>query len=96
MLLHTKDEVEYMKRSSFNMLVEDVGGRGHLAKMLGVSTSLVIMWTKTGQISKRGAQLVHDHPRLGKKYCRKMLRPDLFYKDEDRATSGLGDIDDIT
>ncbi len=68
-----------------NELLVVVGSTRHLAAMLGVSTQNTNGWMHRGRISKTGARLVGNHPRLGKHFKAEYLRPDLALKNENNC-----------
>ena len=81
MLLHTKNEMEAIHKDRVAELVEHAGSWYYLARMLGLDPATVKGWSERGRISKRGAELVEKHPRLGELFKAEELRLDIdFWK----------------
>ena len=55
-----KDEVRAGLRARMEIVIEYYGGVTNLKKLIGVSPQLIAHWRKTGMISARGAQKVHN------------------------------------
>jgi hypothetical protein len=77
MFEYTKNEIDEISRKELVKLINHVGDKLHLSRMLNVSQPTVIGWSQRGRISKKGARLVEIHPRLKKKFTAEQLRPDV-------------------
>ena len=75
--LLTLSSLKSLKLFMLEKLLDEVGGITALSTMLSQHNMTVRDWVKRGQISKRGAQLVEDHPLLSEFYKAIDLRPDL-------------------
>jgi len=73
----TRDQLISLKKFMLNKLLDEVGGIKSLASMLNENYMTISDWVKRGQTSKRGAQLIEDHPTLGEYFKAIDLRPDL-------------------
>ena len=58
-------------------LVVAAGGVQRLAAILGINPKTVDQWGRSGQISPRGAALVHSSEELNPYYTAEYLRPDV-------------------
>lgn len=76
MLEYTKEEFDRVCLEQLNALIRYAGSKSHLAKMLGVSTSTIGGWGERGRISKKGAEKVSVHSKLGQVFTAGQLRPD--------------------
>ena len=81
MLLHTKDELEQLHKDRLQELVDYAGSWYHLGHMLGINPGAVQSWVRKGKISKKGAQIVEAHPRLGEMFKAEELRLDHLTQD---------------
>lgn len=76
-MLYTKKELDELCKIGLDNLISEAGDQTHLARMLGVTPAVVGAWKLRGQISKKGAFAVIDHPNLSQKFTLKDIRPDL-------------------
>ncbi len=77
MLELTLNELVHAQKEQMDKLLDKVGGVGHLSKMIDINYTTVKGWADRGRISKKGAEAVEEHPRLGKHFKAIDLRPDL-------------------
>ncbi len=77
MLLQTKKEQDLYHIVILRELIKKAGSATHLARMLGVTVSVVNSWVFNQRISKNGARLVEEHPVLSLDFTADMLRRDL-------------------
>ena len=75
----TLEQLEQVQSERLSHLVTLAGNDKHLAKMLGVPVVTARGWIGRGRISRRGAELVEQHPVLSEHYGAQDLRPDLSF-----------------
>ena len=78
MLLHTKSELDQLHKERLDELIAHAGSWYYLGRMLGINPGAVQSWTRKGKISKKGAELVENHPTLGQKFKAEELRLDYW------------------
>jgi hypothetical protein len=74
----TEAQLNTIQLEQLEKLIATAGSVNHLAKMLEIHYMTVQGWHKRERISKGGAELVAEHPTLGKKFRAIDLRPDIF------------------
>lgn len=73
----TLPQLKLVKELMLNKLIAHAETPNYLSKMLGLNPMVISGWVKRKQVSKKGAQLVEDHPTLGQHFTAIELRPDL-------------------
>lgn len=74
----TKEQLDNIQHEQLERLIALAGGVNHLAKMLDVGYMTVQGWRKRKRISKKGAELVGNHPTLGQTFRPFDLRLDMI------------------
>lgn len=75
-----KDEVKAGLAVRCNNVIDHYGGPGPLSRLLRINVETIIGWRNRGQISPRGAQIIHNlYKRQGGGFRATYCRPDLRF-----------------
>jgi len=72
--LLTLSQISDINRRNLDTLVEYCGSMQQLGRMIGVSRTAIVGWSKRGAVSWNGVKAVLAHPTLGKKFTQEDLR----------------------
>lgn len=73
----SKDQLDYIKETALNRLIEHAGSKAHLCRMLDITIPTLQGWVERKQVSKNGAKMIESHPTLGLRFKAKYFRPDI-------------------
>ncbi len=77
MLMFNKEQLKTYHSDVLNELLEDVGGKKNLSKLINKSIPTINSWIYHGRISKQGAKDIENNLRIKEKFSAEYLRPDL-------------------